>query len=443
MRSVLVGWLLLSILQASAQEREAGQLALPASPSPLSGLQNSPVPPALAESKAASPPAMEYNPGEGLTVRLLNDSSRLKLFAQFSALGIASTDRPLSAGLPLLLLPGSPFGLSTNTFDLHGRQTAFGAMFEGPEINGLTPGAFFLGFIQNDNLLNDAYGFLPYQAYGELKNEQWRFAAGLQSDVFNPGKPTVITLGSLFGSGNTGSFRGQARVERTFKPNEEWQFTTQVALSEAISSIVAGNQRLIEDNGVPNLEARLETGLGRVEERAGGRKLRTLEIGLSGVIGQIRTSRTLLSPADPETANRAVVNTRGVGLDLQWVLTHRLGFAGELFLGQGLGEYNGGILQSFNATTFRPIRSRGGWGETYFYLSDEVHVHVGYGIDAPLQQDLAPTQFARNQTAYVNLVWDVSKSLQWSLEVDYRKTQYLALRNAEGVVVLTQMLWRF
>lgn len=113
-----------------------------------------------------SPVTSSYVPGDGLTVSLLNDTSRLKLFGQFSAIGIFSTDRPFSAGLPLLLLllPPSPYGLNTNTFDLHARQSNVGASFSGSEVFGMTPGAFFLGFIQNDNLTSDAYGLLPYQA---------------------------------------------------------------------------------------------------------------------------------------------------------------------------------------------------------------------------------------------------------------------------------------
>ncbi len=83
--------------------------------------------------------------------------------------------------MPLFLLPASPFGLNTNTFDIHGRQSNIGATFIGPEANGFTPSATFVSFIANDTLTGDSYGFLPYNAFGELKNEDCRFAAGLQN----------------------------------------------------------------------------------------------------------------------------------------------------------------------------------------------------------------------------------------------------------------------
>lgn len=374
---------------------------------------------------------------------MLNGQSKLKLFANFSAVGVFSTDRPFSAGLPLFLLPPSPFGLNTNTFDLHARQTNVGAAFTGPEVMGFTPGAVLLAFIQNDSLTSDAYGLLPYNAFGELKNDRWRIAAGLMNDVFNPNSPTVISLGKLFGSGNTGSFRGQARVEHFYKPSEVFQLTTQAALSEPVASVVTSNTRILEDNGWPNVEGRVAAGLGEVSQAAGGRKLRRAEVGVSGVVGQLRTSRLITAPIDPDAPTRAVVNTWGLGLDGQWAVTPRFGVAGEFFIGQGLGEYNGGVLQSFNPNTFRPVRTRGGWGEVYYYFSDQIHLHTGYGIDTPTWGDLAPTQIGRNQTYYTNVVWDVSKVFQVSFEVDYRKTDYIAFRDASGVVLLTQMLWRF
>ena len=89
------------------------------------------------------------------------------------------------------------------------------------------------------------------------------------------------------------------------------------------------------------------------------------------------------------------------------------------------------------------LPAQGGWGEVYVYFTDKFHLHTGYGLDSPRRADLAPTQFARNQTYYANWVYDASKALQLSFEVDYRKTDYIAFDNARGAVFLTQLLWRF
>ncbi len=107
-----------------------------------------------------------YAAGDGLTVSMLDGTSKLKLFGQISAVATASTDRMFAPGLPFFVLPGSPFGLNTNTFDLGARQSAFGAIFSGPEVCGLTPGATVLVFLANDSMVADNYGLLPLHASG-------------------------------------------------------------------------------------------------------------------------------------------------------------------------------------------------------------------------------------------------------------------------------------
>lgn len=69
---------------------------------------------------------------DGITVSMLDSKSQLKIFGSLSALTVFSTDRPFAPGLPLFLFPASSFGLNSNTFDIHGRQSNIGAIFIGP-----------------------------------------------------------------------------------------------------------------------------------------------------------------------------------------------------------------------------------------------------------------------------------------------------------------------
>jgi hypothetical protein len=191
------------------------------------------------------------------------------------------------------------------------------------------------------------------------------------------------------------------------------------------------------------VEARVAAGIGAAREVAGGRKARPVEVGVSGTVGQLRNSVLFVTPDTPPPLIRSTVDVWGFGADLQAAVTDRFGALGEFFVGQSLGEYNGGIGQSFSARTLRSVRAIGGFGEVYYYFSNALHLHAGYGIDAPIARDLAPSQVVRNQTYYANLVWDVSKAFQVSLEANYRRTAYTAFRDADGVVLLAQLLWRF
>ncbi len=382
---------------------------------------------------------------EGITVSMFNGSSQLKLFGTFSALTVFSTDRPYAPGLPLFLLPGSPFGLSTNTFDIQARQSNFGGTFVGPKAGDFTPSATFLAFIANDSLTGDSYGFLPYNAFGELKNEEWRFAAGLQNDVFNPRKPSVISLASLFTSGNTGSFRSQARMERTFGDASSNSLLFQFAISDPIQSVlVSRSTRIQEDNGWPNIEGRINAGLGPMEQLTGGRQARFFEIGTSAFVGQLRTTRSILAPPDPQSPIREIADCWGFGVDTVMNLTESMGFQGEFFTGAGLGEYNGGIGQTYDSGAGRSIRSSGGWGEGFLYLTPKLHVHAGYAIDSPLTRSGDTFPLIRNRTIYTNLVWNWTKNVQISNQVDFRKTEYRdPLLDAEGMIFYSEVQWKF
>jgi hypothetical protein len=381
----------------------------------------------------------------GISVSMMNGKSQLKIFGSLSALSIFSTDRPYAPGLPLFLLPSSPFGLNTNTFDIHGRQSNIGATFIGPEAGGFTPSATFVSFIANDTLTGDSYGLLPYNAFGELKNEDWRFAAGLQNDVYNPRKPTVISLASMFSSGNTGSFRSQARIERFIKTSSTSEYTVQVALSDPIQSVFGSRDlRIQEDNGWPNVEGRVNMGLGEIETLSGERKTRFFELGSSAFVGQIRTTRSILAPQDPQNPVRSVVDCWGFGIDAAINLTSSIGVQGELFTGAGLGEYNGGIGQTFDSTTQQAIRSSGGWGEVFAYLTPKLHLHSGYGIDSPLRRAGDTFVLTENQTFFANIVWIWTKNIQISNQVDYRKTNFRSpLLDATGCIFYSEFLWRF
>ncbi len=125
-------------------------------------------------------------------------------------------------------------------------------------------------------------------------------------------------------------------------------------------------------------------------------------------------------------------------------MTDRLGMKGELFIGRTLGEYNAAVLQNFNSETFLGIRTKGAYGELYCYLNPQIHLHCGYGIDDPYDSDLAANQIASNQTFMNTLLFDLSKTVQFGFEVDYRKTNYVSpALDADAVLFMSQFLWRF
>src|SRR5437667_6352647 len=66
-----------------------------------------------------------------------------------------------------------------------------------------------------------------------------------------------------------------------------------------------------------------------------------------------------------------------------------------------------------------------------------------YGIDDPLDRDLALGQRLRNEAYFANLIWDVTQAFRVGGEVTYRKTAYTMLRNNDGVGFQFQVQWKF
>ena len=121
-----------------------------------------------------------------------------------------------------------------------------------------------------------------------------------------------------------------------------------------------------------------------------------------------------------------------------------------MYTGQALGNYNGGILQTLDAVTWKPIRTTGGWVEGFVYLTPNLHSHTGIGIDDPNDNDITAIPYSHfgrtyNSTIWSNLIWDLNKNHRIAFEVTYRKTEYKEPTNLpnEGWGFHTQFPWTF
>lgn len=94
------------------------------------------------------------------------------------------------AVIPSAILFLSPSaGRDTPTIDVHGKQSSLGLELVGPEIFGMQSGGLVLTYFYGESLLEDQQGLFIPRGYAELKNEQWRFAAGALGDIINPRIP--------------------------------------------------------------------------------------------------------------------------------------------------------------------------------------------------------------------------------------------------------------
>jgi hypothetical protein len=396
----------------------------------------SPAPPAQEPDKLAALDQKLDALSKNLTITTGDPDIKVVFGGVITADFIYSNAREVAPGIPFFLSSGPIAGFRQQTFDATARATTLYALISGPDICAFQSSAFIAACFFDSSLVQDLYGFLPFQAYAQLKNDDWRFAAGLQFDIFNPLNPTVLPFSYLGASGNAGAgFPAQLRVERYFHPNDNSQVTLTAGMSDPLPTTVSNTFNVSEDNGWPTVEGRAALALGPLTGQ-GLLARRPFEVGVSGLVGQIRTTTPVVT--------QVVADVWGLGSDIRWAINERFGVQGEFFTGQTLGMYTAGILQNVNSRTFTGVHTTGGWVELYYYICPEkLHTHVGYGIDDPLDRDLAPGQPVRNDTWFANLIWDVSKHLRLGCEFTYRKTAYTVVPNNEGFGAQVQVQFKF
>lgn len=195
---------------------------------------------------------------------------------------------------------------------------------------------------------------------------------------------------------------------------DDSQVIATLGISEPTTTVVNNrNLDLVEDNGWPNIEGRIAYAFGEPM----GKGPRPFAFGVSGVVGQLRRTELVQGV-------RSVANVWGASADARAAFSKRLSVKGEFYIGQGLGEYNGGIFQSMGPNG-QAVHSVGGWCEVYYHICPDVlHTHVGYGIDDPCDRDLGPAGVLRKHTFFANVIWDATKHIQVGLEGTYGRTAY-------------------
>ncbi len=421
-------------LVAEAQEPVPADIEFPSVPA-----ESLPLPlPAPAEAMTDIPPLFDESPvapenpetfadlaqgfettSNPITVMTADEKWKLIISGALVGETIFSTQRITSPGSYLFVNPY--LGRDSPGVEVQGRSTSLSATLIGPEMIGLRSGGQMAIYLYGQSPFANLYGVFFALAYGELKNDDWRFEFGLGPDVINPLNPTTLNFGYGLDAGNTGFIRGHFRSERYLRFDDEFQITLQSSIGQPVITEYAApfpgsDITLGETNGWPNIEGRVAFGFGTSENRYGSTMpSRRIELGLSGVIGQVRTS---------SARTRILATTAGVGVDLTANVTDRFGMKGEFYKGQAMGSYFGGSGQSVNLDTFEAIRAQGGWAEAWFYLTPKLHTHWGGGIDAPLQGDVGINQRQRNQFVFGNLIWDVNRSLQLGFEVSRYATDW-------------------
>ncbi len=310
-------------------------------------------------------------------------------------------------------------------FHLDGRSTRLGIDITGPQVSALacapSGGKVEIDFQRNFDTENRA-GVLLRHAYVEVKNDEFRLLAGQTWDLISPLFPGTLMYSVGWSGGNIGYRRAQFRGERYLALSDVSLVTLQGSLNTdlvGISEVGGSSASFSGDHaGWPVIMGRIATKLG-----PRGEGYYPIEFGVSSHVGeQVFDFR---APMPPQIG--APRRTWSLNVDARMPLGPRFGVQGELFAGENLATFFGGILQGVDVGsasvpgTGEPIRSRGGWFDVWYDWTPTLHSHVGYSIDDPIDEDITVGR-TYNAFLFANLSYDLTQKFLVGVEISSWKT---------------------
>jgi len=294
-------------------------------------------------------------------------------------------------------------------FHLDAKSTRLGFDLTGPQVSffgdAQTGGKVEIDFQRTFDTENRA-GVLLRHAYIEVKSDEYRLLAGQTWDVVSPLYPGVLFYTVGWDGGNIGYRRAQARAERYMAFSDNLLITAQGSLNVDLLSDVPAAPVTADHAGWPLLEGRLGATVG-----PRGPGYFPIEFGVSSHVGE-----TVLFPAAAPGGGLSR-RTWSLNADIRVPITSRFGVQGELWTGENLATFFGGIGQGINpvAPGYNTIRSRGGWVDAWYDWSERWHSHVGYSIDDPVDADITSGRIY-NAFLFANVSYDVTKKFMLGFE---------------------------
>lgn len=328
-------------------------------------------------------------------------------------------------------------------FDMTANETRLGLWIYGPKdeevkTSGRVEIDFYGGGAENkpNPMMRHAYLNLDWP------QDKFSILAGQTSDTISPLWPDTLNYTVGWWVGNIGYRRPQIRLTKSLALDKDNELKLEGALARTLgrnnSSILpAGDQTDSGENaGFPSVQGRIS-----LTTPSWGYKPAT--VGFSGHFGK--------EEYDTNTT-RGVVNgskrfdSWSLNVDVLQPVNEWLSFKGELFWGQDLDAYLGGIGQGVNTARIKEIHSHGGWVQASLGPWDKWSFNVGVSADRVKTDDLEGMSGdlrKYNQSIFGNVLYDVSKNAQIGFELSQWHTDYVDLGDADSLRAQTSFIYKF
>jgi len=275
------------------------------------------------------------------------------------------------------------------------------------------------------------------KAYMVWKTEHVDILAGQTSDVISPIVPTTLNYIVLWKSGDIGYRRPQVRLSKMIPVGGGSRLDVEVAATRSMGAVAGGGERV----GAPAFQGRFSFGT-----EIGGYPA---VIGVSTLMGKEE-----ITYAD-SLANLTVceLDQSVVAVDVTLPLGHMFSVKGQYFTGKNLGQYLGGVGQSFadvpvegsRNTELVEIESSGWWAQLTAKPSKGWAVNVGAGTDDPEipEGDMAGNKYEKNTTYYGNVLWTVAPAATIGAEYAMIETEYVGGEKYDDSRLQLSFMYKF
>jgi len=256
----------------------------------------------------------------------------------------------------------------------------------------------------------------------------------------SPLNPSTLSYTVLWDAGNIGYRRPQIRLTKDHLLSGETSLKFQGAISRTVGRNVAVTgvtSESGEDAGFPTVQGRI--GMTKPWLPAG-----STTFGVSGHMGQEEYD------VSNTGANRDF-DSWSVNFDLLQPITSWMTLKAEVFRGENLDSYLGGIGQGVRAVKIgttvvshdREISSKGGWCALALGPCDQWRFNVGIGIDDVDADDVNAGDRTLNRAVFGNAIYAVNKHAEVGFELSHWRTDYRGSGDADNVRLQTSLIYKF
>lgn len=316
-------------------------------------------------------------------------------------------------------------------FNLTANQTRLGFNINGPESETMkTSGKIEFDLFGNFADENKAK-IQTRHAYMTLLWPEWDLSllAGQTWDVVSPLSPNTLNYTVMWNAGNTGYRRPQFRLTKDFSLGEKTSMKLEGAVARTIGRTDATNSETGEDSGCPTVQGRVSMTFPFVGPKPA-------VVGLGAHSGREEYDLDA-------TGRNKDFDTWLVCLDATVPVCKWLTCLGELFTGENLNSYYGGINQGVNTTDLEEIRSKGGWVAASLGPWSKWSFNVGAGVDDVNADDVGVGARTLNSGVFGNVLYSWTKNVQAGFELSRWNTNYKGDGDAEDTRAQLSLIYAF